>query len=552
MNRFEIVVEPFSSLYVGGYAQAMGGSDGDTAADALGFLLPGSAVKGALRESAARLVRGAGRGGELVMRLFGAEDRPGLLRVGTLRPRLAGDAASGSDMGAGTVRNHVSLDRATRQAAPQRLFQNRVSPALSGLEFRGVLESHEPLDEEALGLLRSAVRITDQIGGGRGRGLGLVKVSLSEPIAEATALEEGPGPDPQAVILVLEAEEPLHLTSVKEPGNYVTSKAYLDGSAVRGAVAAALVGKTANSGLELVLGGEQPAVFGDGLPGSACAIPAPMTLQVPKQGGPPSDEAAILCAESCGGRTVARPADRRTAKGTWAWGLAGWHAYPVLRRTVTRTARDHASGRAADAQLFSLEVVDPVLEKPDPENGRQLRFYVPVSGSPEQIALICQAAGLGLAVGGDRSRGFGRLRLAALRTVPPLPPLDERHGRWAELVGRLDVPHPETTGVLLAVGALALSQERLVAALGAVGLNLKEGAARRQLHGGWNARVGLPRTLHTHLLPGSTFVVQTRGGGSALEALSALETEGVGPGRADGLGRLTACHPVHVDCFKEG
>jgi hypothetical protein len=72
------------------------------------------------------------------------------------------------------------------------------------------------------------------------------------------------------------------------------------------------------------------------------------------------------------------------------------------------------------------------------------------------------------------------------------------------------------------------------------------------MHGGWNARIQLSRTLISHILPGSTFIVQSRDRGSALAALTELEKSGIGPGRADGLGRLIACHPIHVDCFKEG
>jgi hypothetical protein len=549
MSRFEIVVEPFSSLYVGGYAQARRGSDGDTASDAGGLLLPGSAVKGALREAAARLVNGAGHGKDLLAELFGGSDQPGLLRVGTLRPRL--DVSAGE----GTIRNHVSLERATRQAAPQRLFQNRVTPALKGLSFCGVIESRRSLNEEELGLLSSAVQLTDQIGGGRGRGLGLVLVSLAELDEDGSEqpreLELGDGT--ATLILTLEAEEPLHLSSVKDPSNYVSSKDYLDGSTVRGAVAAALAGFSSDAELELVLGGVAPAVFGDGRAGSPSAIPRPMTLEEPKGGGGVlTDKAALLCAEACGGRTVKWPDDRRYARGTVVFGEEGWSTYAVKRRTVTRTARDHASGRAADGQLFSLEVLDPVLDRPDAQEGRRnLCFYVPVSGDSQQLHLVLQAASAGLAVGGDRSRGFGHLRLLGFQTEPALRPLEERHARWAELVARQGVPNPEATGVLLAVGSLAVSQQRLTEALGAFDLDLVEGVARRNVHGGWNARIQLSRSLCGHFLPGSTFLVACRGGGSALAALAAVEEHGIGPGRADGQGRLIACHPIHVDCFKE-
>ncbi len=60
MIRYTLTVKPRSSLFIGGYAYAQGASDGDTASDAQGMLIPGSAAKGALREAAVRLVNGAG------------------------------------------------------------------------------------------------------------------------------------------------------------------------------------------------------------------------------------------------------------------------------------------------------------------------------------------------------------------------------------------------------------------------------------------------------------------------------------------------------------
>lgn len=458
MSRYRIQVKPYASLYIGGYSQALGGSDGDTASDALGLLLPGSAVKGALREAAARLVRGAGKGEDLLVQLFGASrEQPGLLRVSTLRSNQPTGAADG------TVRNHVSLERANRQAAQQRLFQNRVTPALDGLCFEGVVESREPLSEEGLGLLESATQITDQLGGGRGRGLGLVSVTL-DPLPEK---EEGsPWEIPTtaaSLILCLEAEEPLHLSGVKDPTNYVTSKDYLDGSTVRGAVAGALGGRHDDPKLECVLGGPSPACFGDGRPGGPDAIPVPMTVQVPKRGGPLVDVAVLLCTEACGGRPGALPEDVRTAKGTVVSTDGGWASLVLKRRAVTRTARDHASGRSADGQLFTLEVLDPLVESAKGER-EPLRFSVPVSGTPEQLALVVQAASRGLVVGGDRSRGFGHLRLAGVRFDPEVEPLDKRHTAWAERLRSLGVPEPESTGVLLALGPLAVSQERLLGA----------------------------------------------------------------------------------------
>jgi CRISPR/Cas system CSM-associated protein Csm3 (group 7 of RAMP superfamily) len=543
MTRFEIRVVPHTSLYVGGYAQALGGSDGDTASDPQGLLLPGSAVKGALREAAVRLVQGAGRGSDLLATLFGADDQEGLLRVGTLRPE---GPVGGED---GTVRNHVSLERATRQAAPQRLFQNRVTPARRGLSFQGILESREALVGDSLGLLLSAARITDQIGGGRGRGLGLVTVTLTELSTAEPVFRMGEE-SATRLVLVLEAEEAIHLSGVKDPSNYVASKDYLDGSTVRGAVARALGGRPADPEMELLFGSDAPAVFGDGRPGGLDAIPAPMTVQEPKRGGTPYDLAVRLCADACGGQPLTKPDDVRTARGTYARGAGGWFSISLKRRTVTRTARDAASGRGADGQLYSLEILDPVVA--DGQGIGKLRFYVPVTGTPEQLALVLRAADRGLAVGGDRSRGFGLLRLAEIVFEPTLSPIAERHRAWAEAVGRQSVPVPESTGVLLAVGPVSVSHARLQAALRAEGLELREGVERRQTHGGWNARLQLPRTLSSHYAPGSTFIVARPDGDSALPALARLEERGIGPGRADGWGLLVACHPIHLDPFQGG
>jgi hypothetical protein len=562
MMRLEILVEPFGSLFVGGYAQASAGADADTAADALGFLLPGSAVKGALRESATRLVNALGRGEDLRRRLFGEVDGPGLLRCGALRPRFPDGGGETAAELPSSVRNHVSLERATRQAAAKRLFQHRVTPALAALRFEGVLEASEELSKDELGLLRSAAQITDQIGGGRGRGLGLVRVSISAPAAEpgprlaaagAVAaqalgdLDEGAG-GASWLILCLEAEEPLHLAGVKDLTNYSPSRDTVDGSTLRGAVAACLAEDTELASLDDLLGPRRPAVFGDARPGDPAAVPAPLTLRVPKRCGAPIDEAVQLCAESCGGRPGMRLGDTRGARGTFVPGAAGWSVAALPRRTVTRTARDAASGRAAEGKLFSMEVLDPGAAA---GGVSPLRLYAPVCGTREQLALVVEAARRGLVVGGDRSYGCGRLHLAAASTIPALAPCAARHAAWVRRVGRLGVALPEATGVLLAVGPLAVTQERLMAALRAVGLEAREGVARRQMHGGWNARMRLPRTLCSPFVPGSTFIVARPDGRSALAALTEIEAAGVGPGRADGWGRLVACHPIHVDCHQE-
>jgi len=541
VKDYEIVVTPHTSLFIGGYAEASGQSDGDTAADRKGLLLPGSAVKGALREAAVRLARGAGHGGQLVDHLFGrgateeVQGTEGKLRIGPLR-------STAPDEPEPMTRIHVSLDRRLKQAAPDRLFQNRVTAAGFGLRFHGVLTTLDPLTEDELGFLQAVISITDQLGAGRGRGLGLVRIELGQPLPERVLDRTGLPEAVSSVVLVLEALEPLQLAGIKDLSNYTFSKDHLDGSALRGAVAARLP----EEALEPVMGGSTPACFGDGRPGGLTGIPAPLTLNQAKRGGDLQDEALALAAESLGARRWERPRDLRRVEGTVCRNADGtWVRLQLQRRTITRAARDYAIGKAAHGRLFSLEVVDPYLEE------EALRLYASVAGSAEQLRRIVDCARNGLYVGGDRNRGLGRLAFVEVTAEPRWPSLDERHRRWADGLGRLGAPAPESTGALLALGPLAVDPERLRSILRSLDLEAVHGVTRRQIHGGWISRLSLPRSVGSHYVPGSVWLVRRPDGSSALPALRRLEADGIGPGRPDGWGWLVACHPIHLDCTKE-
>ena len=599
-TRYQITLTPHGSLYVGGYAESRGSSDGDTASDSGGILLPGSGVKGALSETARRLVAGSGRSEEACQRLFGTESAAntpggvperdhfvleGKIRVGPLRAFLPGDPDSGAiprpaeDLLA--TRHHVSLERATRQAAPQRLFQNQVTPAGRGLVFRGEIEGRGTLDAEEEDLLLAAARLTDQIGGGRGRGLGTASLDLQkieEPEAEEPTqngdrswLErwqlEPPKKDAFSLVLELEAVEPLQLGAVKDATNLAITKESIDGSALRGAVAAFVSHAAPKSDVEDVLedllGHQKPVEFGDAYSGNRTAVPAPLSLweaKTKKKDGKqkPRDLAAHLAAPDGPHRIF----DYRTAKGTWyrtssAKEEALWEKHSLGRRVVTRTARNLSSGRADDGKLYSLEIIDPVFERCEKGDDEKkvcrlepVRFYAPVRGTIDQLLWVVRAAENGLVVGADRTRGFGRLRLCKVLPSDPAETLEERHRKWVEVAGRAGAEDPESTGVFFALGPLVLSGERLRHALGDLGLELVSGAARRRVHGGWNRRIGLPRGLSGSFVPGSTWIVRHRNG-KVLEALQHLEEHGLGPGRADGWGRLAVCHEIHVDRFSD-
>lgn len=561
-GRYTLLLEPHASLFIGGYAQAWGQSDGDTASDAQGLLIPGSVVKGALRESALRLVNGAGKGSQMLNKLFGTEGTEGVIQVSpmvphdpSLGPQENGLNSTGFSSSKPVwepgPRTHVSLDRATGQAVPGKLFQHRVTPAATGLLFRGNLSACRQLTQDEEGLLRSAVMITDQIGGGRGRGLGLVRLEMS-PASQEKSVEVPVLPsEASKLVFALEAVEPLRLGVIKDPSNYVAGKDYLDGSVIRGAVAASLLALLPESireeSAERLLGGPSPAVFGDARPGHPLAITAPLTLREPKEDGCLQDQAVDLCVEHLLHKPLERRFDMRRVERTVIPLSGVWRPLKLKRRTITRTARETVLGRAAEGRLFSTEILDP---RPD-ERGGRLRFYAPVSGTAEQLGMVRQAMMAGISVGGVRSRGFGRLRLVSIEP-PALPSLEDRHRRWCRALSKLGVEKPERSGVLLALGPLAVSQERLMLTLEAHQLELIAGAARRSSHGGWISKIHLPRTVLRHFVPGSTFLVQGPDDQDIGQVLKQLEEKGIGPGRADGWGRLVACHPIHLDCrFEE-
>ena len=558
--RYTLKVVPHGSIYIGGYSYNTGISDGDTAKDEKGFLIPGSVMKGALREAAVRLVKGSDQqeeGAAVLRKVFGephddpaAHDVCGILRVGALRARELPDR--------GSLRHHVSLERATRHASPGRLFQNFVTPAGHEAEFVGEIEWLEEPGADEQGLLEAAVQITDQIGGGRGRGLGLVRLEMtSSEKAEEKTSPDVELRDGEAVVLELEVLEPLRLGDVKDRTNVLTTKDVMDGSAVRGAIAAVLTRQFPDE-VEPVLAGAEPAVFGNARPRSPSTIPAPLTLLAPKRGDwgevPPIDIAVDLCADSYDGRNF----DRKPAKCLVEKQDDRWNKVKTRRRMVSRSARNHLNGRSHDGLLYTLQTLDPLQPGKDGAVER-LRFFAPVSGTAEQQRAVIAAAGEGLLVGGVRTRGYGRVRLAGVTSGLPWGTLEERHRVWVEQVReaisklpedkKKEAPPPESTGVVLALGPVVLDSCALHKALAGYGLEATNGRTRRTAHGGWNSRASLPRLLCGSFMPGSVWIVRKSDGQDALNVLEKLERNGLGPGRADGWGHVVVCHPIHLDCL---
>ena len=534
MPRFRITLDPRGSVSVGGY-NALRRS---TAHDAHGLLIPGSTLKGALRESAVRILRGAGHDERLADSLFGSREfERAKLRVGPLRA---------SDRSAQPMtRSRIGLNRTNRASASCEPCVREVAPPGSSITFEGILELDFQVTKDELALLRSAVAITDQLGWGRGGGHGFVALGLNGPLPERDSLggldflgEFG------TWYMVLEAEEPLLLRDRGGGGGEELSNEEISGSVVRGAVAAVLnkvlPDRNRKAKLEDLLGGCNPAHFGSARAGRD-GVPAPRTLDHLGR-----DHAVGLTLSALSGDP--RTAPLRSAAGTWRREGDQWVRVHLAHRRIHRAPRNWLDGRAEANLVHSLSVIDP-FEISASDNPKPLRFWVPIRGSAEQIKMALEAASHGLTVGGSRRRGLGKLRLVGVEPTT-LPVVAERHGAWASaLMGEgASSEDANATGSLLAIGFLAIDVERLEWSLHRAGLKLIGRAAYRRSAGGWNSGARLPRSLKKGFGAGSVFLVATKDGSSALRALSLVEQSGLGPGRPDGWGEMVACHPIHFEC----
>ena len=310
-------LQPKGSLFCGGYSAAQGASGGETASDRRGLLIPASAVKGALRETALRMVHAAGSGERAFASLFGDEfaESEGKLCFGLLRPpEEVGHALA--------TRHHVSLGRATRSAVAGHLFDQRVVAAGLDLVFRGQIELRRALDEEEWHLLKLAALMTDRIGAGRGRGLGQVEIRLENvpspaaPDSLEASVPDTPSedlPDEKSTcaegvheaVFEIEVIEPMKLGRVKDRSNVEATDEIMHGSMFRGAVAGGLLrvlrATPEHPVMDLVFADPDPVIFGDGHPVPPSIqdvaqdlVPAPLTLKESKAGGSPADEALAL------------------------------------------------------------------------------------------------------------------------------------------------------------------------------------------------------------------------------------------------------------------
>lgn len=222
--EFRLTVDVRTALAIGAGPQVRGGVS-RAARDLDGYpVVPASTLKGAMRTTAERLLRGSSHpaagqicssvGGKgacmtadaacVVCTLFGGAGRSGILRFGDarvtdeiLRTHLnpARHGTVGTDL-----RGGVALDRASRSASDHaHAGRETTAPFMTGFRLTARVETLRGLSEDELTVLRAAARGVTALGGERSRGAGQARLDLSGPVERPAVSPRGAAPRPGRV-----------------------------------------------------------------------------------------------------------------------------------------------------------------------------------------------------------------------------------------------------------------------------------------------------------------------------------------------------------------
>ncbi len=547
--------------------------------------IPGSALKGAIREQLQRL-----RGRDVADAILGTSGRAARFDGGSTRVHIADAHAGPAETeqyrrGTGyALRTRVAIERATRRAAGQRLFTQEVVEPLGAATFSAPLDL-ELLDEPQRQDLRLAIASVFALGAGRSGGLGAVEMTLcaDEAAGSRDALLDEP-PDAASVVVVLEALDPLCLGGArhnKRVGNFHRSADFIAASTLRGAlVAAAMQARQVHTDQSadpefrrLLLDPATCLRVSDAIP-VPDAIPvltarpthvpvrAPHSLRQCRHEPSHAIDTLVqswlqLAAAQRGMFWAAMdrcPVCQLGLKAATGW-LGGVRP---TKRVITRVAMDARMARALDGQLFSLEVVEAGT-----------CFVAQVSGLDERgRALLHDAARHGLRVGRGRGQGYGRVRVAAYWAASN-DDLEQRVTAFDDSIRRLRAtfdaqvePLADSDGLYLTVllltdmvadaGALD-AEQALLTALDLPGFEVLAAQVRSGHRGGYDTHAAAqssndtPKAFAPVVQAGASLLLRGRPGfpGDLRARLAVLESRGIGARREEGFGAVRFSDPVH-------
>ncbi len=514
MQGWEIELESRSGLLVGSLRSAGGGTHMSTATvsgpSGELALLPGSSIRGVLRECLRRFAAARGfppcaitDGCDCVCcELFGVADRPGKMRISTALFPASYSVTSG-----------VAIDRRTRTAwrAGRALWTERRSWGRATVR----VEATRPLEGSQIKLLEDlwawlgAVGIA--VGQRKSSGAGWFDLRIRRADATAPAIGEvaRSAATRRRYALRLRLEEPAHIVGPRQRDFYRDALEAIPASTVRGAIGQALErAGAADVARALFIDADHPPLVTPAFPiveGEPPGEAVPWLSRRRCRGDPSHvvDIALDVMAAVMAGEPPAVGRCPRCAQ-VLEDELASEVPYLVLGHTRI----DPATRRAATGQLYHQVVVAPGAV-----------FEAQLVATPEQVEPI---AALGYVfVGGRRGRGMGRARLEVIELPVPRT-LEERLAATAGELGRRGVKLSGTLAIIGLVSDVALA-EPLASVLSDYGLRIITGDARVIERGGWDELNNRPRVLREAIAAGSWLGVEV----SDLESLRGLEQDGL-------------------------
>lgn len=492
-------------------------------------------------------------------------------------------------------RNGVTINRRRGVAEDQRLYFTETSLSNAGISFSGEVTLDAKITNKQIEILHAGLKFIHAIGTGKTRGLGWLRIkqtNLEIPLKEVASITPDPEADFTELTIAVTLASPIVPGGRKPTGQVIEALQHISGGLLRGAVANAWLAASEDgqpdADFKQLFLGERVGIFRNCYPGSnvlpATAIGCKdfdgfLAENDPEKHGIFDTLFQRLAAEKvdwllydpkcphCGdnGRVEAQSgfytrSDNRYVKRT------------LNTRLLTRVAINRQRKVAADALLYNLNAVDPLVIKSsgDSENIRLHGSARVPSSLVSQVADTLQKRVQRL--GGGSSRGLGRVHIAVQR-CDDTNTLEQRiHGFnealktvWESYSRRPNVEMDPFEGTYFSINlqsdaileenwrkSMVLTASMLKATADCnVDVSLIRSFASYDYVSGWNAAWGLPKGIDLITRIGSVFVFHTSKIDAWIPALRTLEKIGIGSRREEGFGQILICDPFHLRTREE-
>jgi len=390
--------------------------------------------------------------------------------------------------------------------------------------------------------------------------------------------------------LNLTPREPLRVGELKPTGQYLSTRSYVPGSVLRGALAEWFIAQGREAQIVPFVRRVRFGNFFPTVSAQVLALPFPMTAlecklkggfhKVPRERKKDAGHGirdilliALVYAElerlgarfpvpmllrclhadegtPCGGRM-------ERVSGFYARLDDGWVKVSPSRGVQTKVALSRYRRAAREGMLYHVLGLRP----------HGLSFVGRIWSEDDAVIAKLKEAAQSIGIGALTTRGFGSIQISEVE--PELPSLKERLQAFNERLREVwqslaDLARQVGGEVLGEPLGLYFSVDLLVPALlrdrhGLPTLRLElnlDGellepvwwATQPTFVGGWSTAWGLPKPTGLGAAQGSTYVFRTeRSVEELVPLLESLEAQGVGERTDEGLGEIIVCHPFHME-----